>query len=88
MASAVGLVSIEIFGYRNVACRDYAIQLGLALQMTNIIRGGVPGSAMPAWLADYGGPLTDQQIAALVAYIRSWEPTAPSRSDWRTPGGG
>jgi 15-cis-phytoene synthase len=38
VASAVGLVSIEIFGYRNPACRDYAIQLGLALQMTNIIR--------------------------------------------------
>jgi phytoene synthase len=38
VASAVGLVSIEIFGYRNLACRDYAIQLGLALQMTNIIR--------------------------------------------------
>jgi 15-cis-phytoene synthase len=38
VASAVGLVSIEIFGYRNSACRDYAIQLGLALQMTNIIR--------------------------------------------------
>jgi len=38
VASAVGLVSIEIFGYRNTACRDYAIQLGLALQMTNIIR--------------------------------------------------
>lgn len=38
VASAVGLVSIEIFGYRNPVCRDYAIQLGLALQMTNIIR--------------------------------------------------
>lgn len=38
VASAVGLVSIEIFGYRNSACRDYAIQLGLALQMTNIVR--------------------------------------------------
>jgi phytoene synthase len=38
VASAVGLVSIEIFGYRDAACRDYAIQLGLALQMTNIIR--------------------------------------------------
>jgi 15-cis-phytoene synthase len=38
VASAVGLVSIEIFGYRNAACRDYAIELGLALQMTNIIR--------------------------------------------------
>jgi 15-cis-phytoene synthase len=38
VASAVGLVSIEIFGYSNPACRQYAIQLGLALQMTNIIR--------------------------------------------------
>jgi len=38
VASAVGLVSIEIFGYRNPACKDYAVQLGLALQMTNIIR--------------------------------------------------
>jgi mono/diheme cytochrome c family protein len=57
-------------------------------QMTNIIRGGIPGTAMPAWLTDYGGPLTDQEIAALVTYIRSWEPTAPSRPDWRTPSGG
>ena len=38
VASAVGLVSIEIFGYRNPGCREYAIQLGLALQMTNIMR--------------------------------------------------
>ena len=38
VASAVGLVSIEIFGYRNPRCRDYAIDLGLALQTTNIIR--------------------------------------------------
>ena len=38
VASAVGLVSIEIFGYRNPACKEYAIELGLALQTTNIIR--------------------------------------------------
>ena len=38
VAGAVGLVSIEIFGYRNLQSRDYAIALGLALQMTNIIR--------------------------------------------------
>src|SRR5205814_225373 len=38
VASAVGLVSIEIFGYRNPHCKQYAIELGLALQMTNIIR--------------------------------------------------
>jgi phytoene synthase len=38
VASAVGLVSIEIFGYRNPRCREYAVELGLALQLTNIIR--------------------------------------------------
>jgi 15-cis-phytoene synthase len=38
VASAVGLVSIEIFGYRSPACKEYAIELGLALQMTNILR--------------------------------------------------
>jgi 15-cis-phytoene synthase len=38
VASAVGLVSIEIFGYRNARCRDYAYKLGMALQLTNIIR--------------------------------------------------
>ncbi len=38
VASAVGLVSIEIFGYRNPRCQKYAVELGLALQTTNIIR--------------------------------------------------
>ena len=38
VASAVGLVSIEIFGYTNPDCKKYAVSLGLALQLTNIIR--------------------------------------------------
>ncbi len=38
VASVVGLVSIEIFGYRDAGCRDYALELGLALQLTNIMR--------------------------------------------------
>jgi phytoene synthase len=38
VAGAVGLVSIEIFGYRNAACKQYAIALGTALQLTNILR--------------------------------------------------
>lgn len=38
VASVVGLLSIEIFGYQNAACRDYAIYLGKALQLTNILR--------------------------------------------------
>jgi len=54
-------------------------------QIAGIVRGGVPGTAMPAWWNEYGGPLTDQQIAEVVAYIRSWQKTAPSCPDWRTP---
>jgi 15-cis-phytoene synthase len=38
VASVVGRLSIEIFGYRNPACRDYAAYLGKALQLTNILR--------------------------------------------------
>ncbi len=38
VASIVGLLSIEIFGYRNPACREYAVYLGKALQLTNILR--------------------------------------------------
>ena len=38
VASVVGLLSIEIFGYRDPASRDYAVHLGKALQITNILR--------------------------------------------------
>jgi phytoene synthase len=38
VASAVGLICIEIFGCRDAAARDYAINLGIALQLTNIVR--------------------------------------------------
>jgi phytoene synthase len=38
VASAVGLVCVEIFGYRDSSARAYAVDLGMALQLTNIIR--------------------------------------------------
>ncbi len=38
VASAVGLLSIEIFEYRNPASRQYAVALGKAFQLTNILR--------------------------------------------------
>tara|TARA_Y100001934_G_scaffold283198_1_gene401133 strand:+ start:76 stop:948 length:873 start_codon:yes stop_codon:yes gene_type:complete len=38
VASVVGLLSIEIFGYTNPKCHDYAVELGKALQFTNILR--------------------------------------------------
>ena len=38
VASAVGLCCIEIFGYSNLRAREYAVNLGVALQLTNIMR--------------------------------------------------
>jgi len=38
VASTVGLMCRQIFGYKNESTRDYAINLGIALQLTNIIR--------------------------------------------------
>jgi phytoene synthase len=38
VASAVGLICLEIFGYTEPSARDYAVDLGLALQLTNIVR--------------------------------------------------
>ena len=38
VASAVGLACIEIFGYTDPRARQYAVNLGQALQLTNIIR--------------------------------------------------
>jgi phytoene synthase len=38
VASVVGLLSIDIFGYQDPTTRDYAVYLGKALQLTNILR--------------------------------------------------
>jgi len=38
VASAVGMMCIEVFGCRDSRSREYAFNLGLALQLTNIIR--------------------------------------------------
>lgn len=37
-ASVVGLLSIEIFGYRDRHTQKYAVDLGMAFQLTNILR--------------------------------------------------
>jgi phytoene synthase len=42
VASTVGLVCVQIFGCEEAASRDYAVDLGVALQLTNILRD-VPG---------------------------------------------
>ena len=38
VASAVGLICAEIFGYRDHGVKEYARDLGVALQLTNILR--------------------------------------------------
>lgn len=38
VASTVGLMCIEIFGYKNKSAKDYAVNLGVAMQLTNILR--------------------------------------------------
>jgi phytoene synthase len=37
-ASTVGLICAEVFGYTNEKTKQYAINLGIALQLTNILR--------------------------------------------------
>jgi phytoene synthase len=46
VASAVGLCCIEIFGYSDPRARDYAVHLGVALQLTNILRDVQPDARM------------------------------------------
>jgi 15-cis-phytoene synthase len=46
VASAVGLICLEIFGYRDPSARQYAIDLGVALQLTNILRDVAEDRAM------------------------------------------
>ncbi len=63
VASAVGLMCVEIFGYREPRAREYATELGVALQLTNILRD-VPvdladGPRVPAG----GGPRIATDVA-------------------------
>ena len=46
----------------------------------SIISSGIPGTQMPAWNQSHGGPLTDQNVTQLVAFVRAWQDTAPDRS--------
>ena len=57
-------------------------------QAATLIAVGIPGSQMSAYSLDFGGPLTSEQIEAVVAFLRSWEDDAPDRPDWRDMVGG
>jgi phytoene synthase len=76
VASAVGMICIRIFGARSDQARDYALNLGVALQLTNIIRD--------VW-SDFGRnrlylPLEDLASAGCtVADLEAGRPTEPVR---------
>ena len=38
VASVVGLICVEVFGYKNATTLGYAVDLGIAMQLTNILR--------------------------------------------------
>lgn len=59
------------------------LQAATDQQVELLVAVGVPGSQMGAYSQDFGGPLTSEQIRAVVTYIRSWEEGAPDRPDWR-----
>jgi phytoene synthase len=78
VACAVGLASIEIFGYRDPGTRDYAVELGLALQLTNILRDVAPDAARDRIYV----PLDD--LARFSVSEAAW--LAAARGGPRTPG--
>ena len=54
-------------------------------QVRSLISVGIPGTQMSAYLQDFNGPFTLEQINALSFYLRSLEEDAPDRADWREP---
>ncbi len=52
-------------------------------QIEGLVAHGIPGSEMASYAIDHGGTLTSEQIKAITIYLRSLEPDAPDRPDWR-----
>jgi cytochrome c oxidase cbb3-type subunit 3/ubiquinol-cytochrome c reductase cytochrome c subunit len=48
---------------------------------------GRQGTKMSAWQADQGGPLTSDDVTAIVTTMRSWQKTPPLALDERPPSG-
>ena len=47
------------------------------LRVRSVIANGVPGTFMPAWSREIGGPLSESEIDAITEYILSWNITGP-----------
>ncbi|GAB4541017.1 MAG: c-type cytochrome [Anaerolineae bacterium] len=55
------------------------------LRVKSVIERGVPGSPMLAWSQSNGGPLTDQDINDIVAFILSWPASSQPLEALPTP---
>ncbi len=68
VASTVGLVCIEILGYRNPTARAYAVNLGVAFQLTNILRD--VGAAARRWVGASVGRCVGASVGRCVGAPR------------------
>ena len=64
-------------GIRPINSKDYLKNVDDSI-LYKIIERGIPGTGMVALGDKEGGPFNPEQISDLVAFIRSWEKTAPS----------
>lgn len=64
-------------GIRPINSKDYLKNVDDSI-LYKIIERGIPGTGMAALGDKDGGPLNPEQINDLVAFIRSWEKTAPT----------
>ena len=69
---------------RPINSKDYLKNVDDTI-LYKIIERGIPGTGMVALGDNEGGPLNPEQIRDLVAFIRSWEKTAPSLPAQETP---
>lgn len=71
-------------GIRPINSKDYLKNVNDAI-FYKIIERGIPGTGMAALGDTEGGPLNPEQINQLVAFIRSWEKTAPTYPEEAAP---
>ncbi len=71
-------------GIRPINSKDYLKNVDDTI-LYKIIERGIPGTGMAALGDKEGGPLNPEQIRDLVAFIRSWEKTAPTLPVEKTP---
>jgi mono/diheme cytochrome c family protein len=64
-------------GIRPINSKDYLKNVDDTL-LYKIIERGIPGTGMVALGDKEGGPLNPEQLNDLVAFVRSWEKTAPT----------